>query len=710
MSTSKATDDGSNTTTIGPQSVEVEMTGIDDRVDAEDPPAVKQEAQTREEQESSFSWQQISRLINDQLAMAMPPQTKVDVHDLRKTGLAQLITIAFVAAYLIALIYNSVMGHRQLRNEAFLSPDLYAGECNEVPLAITSVYESDSNGKWDTQAGFVPTLSMYALDLRGTKVTNDEYPEVMQDFQEKFRAQADKNAKRDLSYNMVTLASYNLANNHKQISIFTNARAEKVFGSVVFASALSNQYGRCWGSYATYDAASGTINYNIDFKYNDTLDYYEGNMCTQVHPSDFSSDDIDDNGMKSLKFDIRSIATAVSINLGLTRLSEDLAMIRPPQWYYDYYQEVFVQVNISDDAFSRYVDPYYEDMTPIYCYNGYKFGKKDYCLLEGERGDNYLTHYYYPMITQFGHWGKEMMCTCGEQGTIKTEENMESFCSEADFLVSLVYVPSKQPAPEDYSFYFYGGTYGGAYGSTPPPTEAPTEAPTDAATQNGYYYFYDSGYNIITFAESISKIWDDNPEDGDLLIAQRFHPAQFRSVFGGGMYKAFDALCEGKCSMFTIEFWGDSSSPMNSRGTPVYMMFNQTRMTACSNGLYREEAFAPLFEPPVTLVQAYYTCILNNTVAIQRAVGIAAGSSALYATVVLNVLLISAIYGYNYLYDDKIINPALKKKIIEDDIAQLKSALNNQIAESKNELAELKTVIQSNQKIIAELQKIIATK
>jgi hypothetical protein len=402
------------------------------------------------------------------------------------------------------------------------------------------------------------------------------------------------------------------------------------------------------------------ISYKIDFTpgVDEPYDYSTHTPCNQVYKDDFRYDDIDANGIKTLQFDIRSIATAVSVNLGMTSLKKDLAIIRPPNGYFE--NDEFVPYDLSYYDFNRYVDPFYADMAPIVCFNGTKYGEEEFCLLEGDY------NYYFPMITQYGNWWEEKMCTCGESGTI-SEPGMRSFCSESDFLVSLVYVPYESPpspAPTSQPTF--------AYGITPP---APTDAPTES------YYSEHGYYDIVSFGLSIARLRKGDP-DGDLKIAKLFHPVQFRSVYypywwdAGILPDPFWDLCEGRCSVFTIEFFGSSTNPMNARGTPVYAMFNNTAMVACSNGLYREEAFEPLIETaPVTLVQAYYTCILNNTAAAQRAVGIAAGSAALYASVVLNVLLVVAIYGYNFLYPDKIVNPALKKKVIEDDIAQIKKEI-----------------------------------
>jgi hypothetical protein len=677
MSISKAEDygyDSMSATEVVPQTAEVELTGLDDDINGAEAPAIKEEDEKRLVI-GGIDLLVIQKVVNDQLVMMMPPQTKADVHDLRKTGFAQLITIAFIASYLIALIYNSVIGHRQLRNEAFLSPDLYAGECNEVPLAITSLYEADATGKWDTEPGYVPTKSMYAMDLRGTKVTNEDYPDVMRLFQDALEKEAVKSSTRDLSYSMLALASYNLKDEETQMNFFTNARAEKVFGTSVFASGLTNTHGWCPESYGTYDADAGMIKFHIDFTPGENAPYDSNvhNLCPQLYASDFGVNDIDVFGVKILKFDMQSIATAVAVNLGMTNIGKDLSLISPPKGYFNADGE-FVPDTYGYDL-NRYVNPYYVDMTPIICFNGTSYGLEDFCLLELEK------NWYYPMITQYGNWYEEKMCTCKEGGSL-SESGMSYYCSQADFLVSIVYVPTIMPATPAPSAQ---PTWAQTGSVTSAPTEAQTEVQTEPVTLETTEY-----YSIIDFGIKISEMRRSNP-DGDIEIGKLFHPAQFRSVFYPPWWShsvltdPFFALCEGRCSMFTIEFWGASTSPMNFRGTPVYSMFNNTAMIACSNGIYREEAFKPLIEKaPVTLVQAYYTCILNNTAAAQRAVGIAAGSAALYATVVLNVLLLLAIYSYNFMFDDKIISPNLKKKVIEDDIAQLKSELAEMRKHMKN--------------------------
>lgn len=551
--------------------------------------------------------------------------------------MAQFIAVVFMVVYLVFLIYGSISGYHQLRNEAFLSPDLYAGECKEEPISLTNVYEADSQGLWETQTGFISTRSMYALDMRGTTITTFQYPYVMGNFKDRFEEAADKCTRRDLSYSMLALASFNLAHEETHINFYTNARAEKVFGSAIYASAIANKDSICdTPNSGAFNPQTSAVSFRIKFK--DPSDPTFAN-CDKLKVSDFDLGDIDDNGYKTLKFDIRSISTAVAVNLGMTKVADDLTKIEDPLGYFDYYDFVYYNTIWS---VSFYVDPFYDDMAPILCFDGSKYGLGDYCLLEG-----YYGNHFYPMITQYGHWWEEKKCSCGDSGTIN-EPDMVYYCSQPDYLVSLAYIPG------------------------------------------GSIFNVSADYTIMTFADSMSQKVYDDPDNGDLEVTSLFHAPQFRSIMSmGSLSDGFRDLCEGRCSLLTIEFWGSTTSPMNFRGTPVYSMFEETAMIACANGLYRPEAYEPLIsQPPVTLVQGYYTCVPNRTVALQRAVGISAGSAALYAAIALNVLLSTVLYIYNFFADEKIINPADKKKIVEDDIDQLKKevariAQINQLLEQK---------------------------
>jgi hypothetical protein len=259
---------------------------------------------------------------------------------------------------------------------------------------------------------------------------------------------------------------------------------------------------------------------------------------------------------------------------------------------------------------------------------------------------------------------------------------MPFYCSQADYLVSLVYVPADEGlgysygddqvnSGDDQSSYMYG--YGqSSYSNSSYGDES-------YGDDDGGVVSNDDNplriYTVSDFAEAMAEKIHNDRDNGDSEIIGLFHAAQFRSIMSmGSLYDAFEDLCRGQCTLFTVEFWGSTTSPMNFRGTPVYSIFERTAMTACANGLYRPEAFEPLVnKPPVTLVQGYYTCVPNRTVAIQRAVGISAGSAALYASFALNFLLFAVVKFYNLNANDKILNASEKKRKMESDFDYLKT-------------------------------------
>jgi hypothetical protein len=258
------------------------------------------------------------------------------------------------------------------------------------------------------------------------------------------------------------------------------------------------------------------------------------------------------------------------------------------------------------------------------------------------------------MISQYGDYFSDSNCHCEDYGKVKS--GTELGCSQADFFVSLAYFPTKESKDDD----------------------------------DDYYDDYndDNHYDIFDFALDLSNMRTLDPKNGDIKIVEMFHTAQRSSSS-----ESFDALCKGNCTLFTVNFYGDQFNSMNFFGTPTYLMFNNTEMIACANGIYNSEAFDPLItKSPVPLVQGYYVCKPNITVAVQRALGIAAGSASLYSSVVLSVCLFFSVFVYNLIAKDKIINPAQKKKIIEDEMIRLSRDLNN--------------LIESNQKLQRKVQQI----
>jgi hypothetical protein len=554
-------------------------------------------------------WAEIGNLL--------PPQTSVDVHDLRKTRMAETIVILSGLTYLIALIFFAIDGYDQLRNQAFLSPDKDSGDCDEASISLSRIYEADANGRWETNPDFMSTKSIYALDMRGTSVKTYEYDKIMKSFDARLRKQGEKCSRRDLSYNMIALASFNVANPKTKMNFYSNARAEKLFGTNVLEYSISNSGGLCKSDYyATYDSDTSSVIFT-------TSDEWNQDECPQLNRADVTD---------SLKFDIISMATAIAVNLGMNNVSQDLVRIERQSGYYDWDKGFVYSENLQNQSkLAYYVDPFYDNMVPVRCFNGAARGKSDFCLVQGDKET-----FFYPMITQLGNFGEEEMCTCGGRGSIKSDF-MRYMCSQPYFFVSLVYIPSNKQFSDD----------------------------DDSLNIIDYNETEDesSEYDVYDFAAEMSEKL--NSDDGDLTISKLFHSAQYRSIianyiddydeyidddsfqygsssynygsfsynygygddnlngdygnyayndgddqtyydrgynqktpntnklrsvtsqetvtFGDLLNNSFIKLCDGQCTLLTVFMGGSTSSPMNFRGTPVYTMYNNTGLESCTN-------------------------------------------------------------------------------------------------------------------------------
>jgi hypothetical protein len=585
-------------------------------------------------------WQHIFHRLNDALANALPPQTKADVHDLRKTGMAQLMSLAFFSTYVVILIYFSVYGYFQLRKEAFLSPDMYSGECDEESISLTSTYTADINGYWETEPQYVSTNSIYNLKLVGSQILSEDYSRIMTRFGSYLEEQGKKCSQRDLSYCVLVMANYNLYHPGTNMIFRVDARAEKIYGDLVFDAAISDYFGACQPKNgdpprAYYSAGINKIVFEMYFGPPEN-----GDPCNQLNRKDFDTRAIDSQGYLQIAYDIRSISVAVSVNLGITIIKDDLVRIPYASGSFDENGDF---VELPPSVINRYVDPAYDGMEPILCFDGSSYNLADFCIIEDD-----TIYGVYPIITQYGNWSDGSPCRCGEDGL--DNKGMNYYCSFVDFVFSLVYVPSRH---------------------------------------------WDN-YTIFDLAFNLSSYRTKDPENGDLEVADRLHGAQIESL-GYGSYASengsnpFIDLCNGYCTLFTVNLFGWGDNPMNFRGTPTYEMYENTELRACSNGVYKAEAFFPLIdEPPVPLIQGYYTCVLNKSVAAQRSVGIAAGSAGLYSSMILSFLLFTSVFIYNRFASSKMDSVAHKKKVLEDDVNRLKQNVEALMRQNEFLIAEIR--------------------
>eukprot|EP01038_Epipyxis_sp_PR26KG_P008879 gene8879-11976_t len=197
------------------------------------------------------------------------------------------------------------------RTTYFLSPVKLDGNnnaqksenCQLVPLSITGSFLASSDGYWEGSNGFQYSKAQYRLSLEGSAIT--------------------------------------------------------VFDREFTSGSIASKNGTCKASStALYNSATGiiTLSYNYDEFMNDAA------CAAAAKPELLNRDILSGNPADfNIRFDVRSLVTAASINLQINSL-KSLVEIK------SFRQNITDSDNVIMGYYSKYYDPKYAGMSPISCY------------------------------------------------------------------------------------------------------------------------------------------------------------------------------------------------------------------------------------------------------------------------------------------------------------------------------------------------------
>jgi hypothetical protein len=126
--------------------------------------------------------------------------------------------------------------------------------------------------------------------------------------------------------------------------------------------------------------------------------------------------------------------------------------------------------------------------------------------------------------------------------------------------------------------------------------------------------------------------------------------------------------------MFHIELNGDYPFiNINLQGMQLSKLYADRNPSSCEEALYQSTAIEPIIAtPPVSLQESYFVCTSKPGPALQRAIGVAAGSAQLYSSIILVLIVMLVVFVYNQLHkDSRIINPHIKKRMLEERVRTL---------------------------------------
>ena len=315
------------------------------------------------------------------LSAARPKLGGVDVYDLEDNGIAHIMSaVYFISVFVVFVTILSTLTQAQVQ-QSFLSTDLKNENniCREVPISVTAEFMGSYTGVWNTDPAYSQNETIYGLQFSGSRLTNSEYFQAMSATLNQFYALTQKYSNRGLVYNAILLCNFGSQDNEAGTFFFSFIDADFVFNSEVRIAALSSKEGVCdayknTGRYISGEFDQGsksfvlTVPLYMDHAYMERGDDLVSNnetyknwllnktACPDQEKSyqyiiDTSWSEYTD-AKENFYFDIRAVAAAFSLNMGMIGLSAFNKIKR-----------------INSDGFALYSDSYYTNppMSPIWC-------------------------------------------------------------------------------------------------------------------------------------------------------------------------------------------------------------------------------------------------------------------------------------------------------------------------------------------------------
>lgn len=401
----------------------------------------------------------------------------VEIYDIdESTRWASSIATLYIVLFFLSLVYFAYTGTMAGFTQNFLSLD--AGDssqvCTEVPQTVTAAYEASYTGYWQTNSSFNFNQSLFKLDFMGSHISNEKFSKSMLVFKDKLQLMGAKAKLRSLAWTAIAMAAFEFRDEDANMRLYSNVDAGIVFNQLTIMATLSSAKGICDGhdpsrnldGYTSgfFESSSASLVMSIpvaqnlsrvDFTLNNGGSWGDiANKKLKIPPTcknfrDFINygdpfNAIYRSGSIDIKFDSRSMVTAIALNLGIIDLNglihlqaEDMAFLGP---------------------FVAYSDPYYSSppMTPILCYDKTKavddvakitFTKEQLvgppiCFVQYVLGTQSTKLLFYPVIGQLKPMfnknvrnmasARKVACDC----PVDTEN---PFCNMQDFYLGLFF-------------------------------------------------------------------------------------------------------------------------------------------------------------------------------------------------------------------------------------------------------------------------------
>lgn len=339
--------------------------------------------------------------------------------------IAIFILICMFALFMLIL----VNGYVTEINQTYLSPSSGADPhlCQNVLVANSGDFLLSTEGYWIGQPGFSYSESRFVASVKNVMISDAEYEVFVGYFQESIDYLAQEvMPSLDLGSQLLYWTSYVIPEPGSQTNrFFLNAHPGTIFDREYTAGALTNEQYDCKAAATgSFDPANNKL--QVSFNIAD----YESSNCTRIAPPELLGYQASVSpGVFKIALDVRSLMTAVAVNLNVLSLSSLQYVTR---------SNYTVNFDGNNVTFSKYLDPRYPGMTPVLCLDQPLFSR---CVV-------FMGSV--PALPMFLHRGssKNVPEVCDCAGEAKSRVNDPSYdCNLFQFLSGLLFYPTEDPTP-----------------------------------------------------------------------------------------------------------------------------------------------------------------------------------------------------------------------------------------------------------------------
>lgn len=587
--------------------------------------------------------QRLGRIV---VAASRPTIGGIDKYDLEEMGVALPLSILYITTLVITFITLLIILTQNQMQQKFLSPIKMASNtfCSEVPLVVSGEYRASYKGVWETSGrNFKESETLLVMAFSGSEVTSSEYESLILYFQEKLNVLGEAFSSKAFVYNAMMLSMFGLRHHASRTGFWTDAKAEIVFTQETLAAVISSRDGICstysnTGRYinGAYDLTQKVLAMEVPLVVSPSFindpETYKSNQSlanalrkTTSCPKQFQTRELVldttraeyRSGKIKYKFDIRSILSAVSKNMGFD-MGEFLTLIETKM-----------------PGLVGYVDPYYQEppMDAIWCLDKQSTHFKNFtqeeidgpevCFVAPRSG--VTEGLFYPVLSQLRSEDNhcvENSPSCRYSVCKCPDAQNHDQCNKSRFTLGFFfgndpkYEPSRPPIELGLKLqkYLIDDPLRGDS------AQMRLLTPVLAYSRSIDHDISKADEPILSWKDANGKFVNNSWADG----------RSFNELLSG----AFDAACgENPCSALVFDTLQDSQGYINRFRVTFADILGKEKVgqgASCRNIFADIVESMPnlLVQPPTSLVNDYYACQRS----MQSALGISVGSSIASAT------------------------------------------------------------------------------